>query len=41
LARQNPHGRIATVDEVAHAVLGLVEGDRTGVALVIPGLTEE
>jgi NAD(P)-dependent dehydrogenase (short-subunit alcohol dehydrogenase family) len=41
LARSNPQGRIATVDEVAHAVLGLIDSDRTGVALVIPGSTEE
>jgi 3-hydroxybutyrate dehydrogenase len=41
LAQQNPEGRIATVDEVAQAVLGLIDSDRTGVALVIPGLTEE
>ncbi|HEY3676059.1 MAG TPA: SDR family NAD(P)-dependent oxidoreductase [Candidatus Tumulicola sp.] len=41
LAQQNPGGRIATVDEVAQAVVGLAEGDRTGVALVIPGSLEE
>jgi 2-hydroxycyclohexanecarboxyl-CoA dehydrogenase len=41
LALSNPGGRIATVDEVAQAVLGLIDSDRTGVALVIPGLTEE
>jgi NAD(P)-dependent dehydrogenase (short-subunit alcohol dehydrogenase family) len=41
LAQQNPGGRIATVDEVAQAVVGLAEGDRTGVALVIPGSSEE
>jgi NAD(P)-dependent dehydrogenase (short-subunit alcohol dehydrogenase family) len=36
LARSNPGGRIATVDEVARAALRLIEGERTGVALVIP-----
>jgi NAD(P)-dependent dehydrogenase (short-subunit alcohol dehydrogenase family) len=41
LARMNPENRIATIDEVAQGVLRLIEGDRTGVALVIPGLTEE
>jgi 3-hydroxybutyrate dehydrogenase len=41
LAQQNPSGRIATVDEVAQAVLGLIDSDRAGVALVIPGLAEE
>ncbi|HEY1680079.1 MAG TPA: SDR family oxidoreductase [Candidatus Tumulicola sp.] len=40
LARDNPEGRIASVEEVASAVLGLIEGNRTGVALVIPGSTE-
>ncbi len=40
LARDNPEGRIASVAEVASAVLGLIDGDRTGVALVIPGSTE-
>ncbi|HEY1429076.1 MAG TPA: SDR family oxidoreductase [Candidatus Tumulicola sp.] len=38
LARDNPGGRIATVDEVSSAVLGLIESDRNGVALVVPGL---
>jgi 3-hydroxybutyrate dehydrogenase len=41
LAHQNPGGRIATVDEVAQAVVGLIDGDRTGVAVVINGSTEE
>jgi NAD(P)-dependent dehydrogenase (short-subunit alcohol dehydrogenase family) len=36
LARDNPGGRIATVAEVAAAVIGLVESDRTGAALVVP-----
>ncbi|MGA8097617.1 MAG: SDR family oxidoreductase [Candidatus Cybelea sp.] len=37
LASGNPQGRIATVDEVAEAVLDLINGTQTGVALVIPG----
>jgi 3-hydroxybutyrate dehydrogenase len=37
LARSNPEGRIASVEEVAQGVLDLVGGDRTGIALVIPG----
>jgi NAD(P)-dependent dehydrogenase (short-subunit alcohol dehydrogenase family) len=40
LARDNPEGRIASVEEVASAVVGLIDGDRTGVALVVPGSTE-
>jgi NAD(P)-dependent dehydrogenase (short-subunit alcohol dehydrogenase family) len=40
LAHANPDGRIATVDEVSSAVLGLILGERNGVALVIPGLSE-
>jgi 3-hydroxybutyrate dehydrogenase len=36
LARDNPGGRIATVEEVASAVLELLESDRTGAALVVP-----
>lgn len=37
LAKTNPEGRIATVAEVAEAVLGLISGDRNGAALIIPG----
>jgi NAD(P)-dependent dehydrogenase (short-subunit alcohol dehydrogenase family) len=37
LAQSNPHGRIATVQEVALAALDLIEGDQNGVAVVIPG----
>lgn len=37
LASTNPEGRIATVDEVARAVVEIVESDRTGIAMVIPG----
>ncbi|MBV8435714.1 MAG: SDR family oxidoreductase [Candidatus Eremiobacteraeota bacterium] len=37
LAGMNPHGRIATVEEVAEGVLELITGDRNGAALVIPG----
>jgi NAD(P)-dependent dehydrogenase (short-subunit alcohol dehydrogenase family) len=40
LARDNPEGRIASVGEVASAVVGLIDGDRTGVALVVPGSSE-
>jgi NAD(P)-dependent dehydrogenase (short-subunit alcohol dehydrogenase family) len=37
LAGSNPGGRIATVEEVAHAAVDLVTGDATGGAVVIPG----
>ncbi|HEU5479007.1 MAG TPA: SDR family oxidoreductase, partial [Candidatus Tumulicola sp.] len=37
LARSNPEGRIATVEEVADAVVDLILGDRTGAAVVVPG----
>lgn len=37
LAEMNPGGRIASVDEVAEAAVGLVTGERTGCALVVPG----
>lgn len=37
MAQGNPEGRIATIDEVAQAVLELVEGSQTGAAVVIPG----
>jgi 3-hydroxybutyrate dehydrogenase len=37
LAQSNPLGRIATVKEVAAAVLELIEGSRNGAAVVIPG----
>jgi len=37
LAQSNPEGRIATADEVARAVLELIEGSHSGSALVIPG----
>jgi 3-hydroxybutyrate dehydrogenase len=36
MAQSNPEGRIATVEEVAQGVLDLVNGSRTGIALVIP-----
>ncbi|MFZ0032827.1 MAG: SDR family oxidoreductase, partial [Candidatus Cybelea sp.] len=39
LASGNPEGRIATVHEVAEAVLDLINGTQTGVARVIPGST--
>jgi NAD(P)-dependent dehydrogenase (short-subunit alcohol dehydrogenase family) len=37
MARGNPEGRIATVDEVARGVFDLIEGSYNGVAMVIPG----
>jgi 3-hydroxybutyrate dehydrogenase len=37
IVQGNPEGRIATADEVAHGVLDLINGSRTGIALVIPG----
>ena len=40
LAQMNPEGRIATVAEVAEAALDLICGNRNGVALVVPGMTQ-
>ncbi len=40
LAQSNPQGRIATVEEIAQAVIDLVDGSRSGVALTIPGFAE-
>lgn len=37
MARGNPAGRIASVEEVAYAVLDLINGTRTGIALIVPG----
>jgi NAD(P)-dependent dehydrogenase (short-subunit alcohol dehydrogenase family) len=37
LAGMNPEGRIATVEEVAEASLGLICSDRNGISLVVPG----
>lgn len=39
LAKMNPEGRIATVEEVAEAAIELLAGTRTGVAMVVPGMT--
>jgi NAD(P)-dependent dehydrogenase (short-subunit alcohol dehydrogenase family) len=39
LAQSNPEGRIAGVEEVAHAVMLLVEGTQNGVAMVVPGFS--
>lgn len=39
LAKSNPGGRIATVQDVAGAVLDLVTGSRNGVAVIVPGGT--
>lgn len=36
MAQGNPEGRIATVEEVAQAVLALVEGSESGESIVIP-----
>jgi NAD(P)-dependent dehydrogenase (short-subunit alcohol dehydrogenase family) len=36
LAASNPQGRIATVEEVAEAVLMFVQGSQTGEALIVP-----
>ena len=36
LARDNPGGRIATAEEVAQAVLKLIAGTETGLAVVVP-----
>jgi NAD(P)-dependent dehydrogenase (short-subunit alcohol dehydrogenase family) len=36
LAASNPQGRIATVEEVAEAVLILVNGSQTGEAMIVP-----
>jgi NAD(P)-dependent dehydrogenase (short-subunit alcohol dehydrogenase family) len=36
LAANNPQGRIATVEEVAEAVLMFVEGSQTGEAMIVP-----
>lgn len=36
MARGNPEGRIATVEEVAEAVLGLIEATANGTEIVIP-----
>jgi NAD(P)-dependent dehydrogenase (short-subunit alcohol dehydrogenase family) len=37
LAQSNPGGRIATVAEVADAAIALIDGERSGIAVVIPG----
>lgn len=39
MAQGNPEGRIATTEEVADAVLALIEGSSNGAAVVIPGGT--
>ena len=36
MARGNPAGRIATVDEVAQAVLDVINGTSTGALVVVP-----
>jgi len=40
LADMNPEGRIASVEEVAEASLGLICSDKNGVSLIVPGGTE-
>lgn len=37
MSKGNPEARIATPQEVADAVLELVQGSRTGIAVVVPG----
>ncbi|HVA29166.1 MAG TPA: SDR family NAD(P)-dependent oxidoreductase [Candidatus Baltobacteraceae bacterium] len=37
LAGMNPEGRIASVAEVADAVVGLICGEKNGVSLIVPG----
>jgi NAD(P)-dependent dehydrogenase (short-subunit alcohol dehydrogenase family) len=37
LARSNPLGRIATVEEVADSVLDLIASSRNGDAVIVPG----
>jgi 3-hydroxybutyrate dehydrogenase len=37
LAKSNPGGRIATLEEVAEAAMDLVTGDDTGGAVIVPG----
>lgn len=39
IAKGNPGGRIATVEEVAEGVLRLLDGTHNGAAMVIPGFT--
>lgn len=41
LAQSNPEGRIAGVDEVAQAVMMLVEGLQNGVAMIVPGFSSQ
>ena len=36
MAAGNPEGRIATVEEVARAVLDLIDGSSTGMSIVVP-----
>ncbi len=36
MAAGNPEGRIATVEEVARAVLDVIEGTSTGMAIIVP-----
>jgi len=36
MAQGNPEGRIATIDEVARAVLDLIDGSSTGMSVVVP-----
>lgn len=40
LAEMNPEGRLATVEEVAEASLGLICSDKNGISLIVPGETE-
>ena len=40
LAGMNPEGRIASVQEVAEASLGLICSEKNGISLIVPGGTE-
>lgn len=39
LAQSNPQGRIASVEEVAEAVMRLIDGPYNGVAMIVPGFS--
>ncbi len=41
MAQGNPGGRIATIEEVAQAVVDLIDGSDTGAAVVIPATAAE
>jgi NAD(P)-dependent dehydrogenase (short-subunit alcohol dehydrogenase family) len=39
LAQSNPEGRIAEVEEVAEAVMQLIESSHNGIAMIVPGFS--